>query len=199
MNQLHVLVPSRNELDDPVQKVVAHDAPRVLQLPIRQWRIQLVEHHLHQRRVALFAMHLEHLDVVDVRREPDDLVALVTAQLPVRVALAVQHHHALTPTLLQLVAVVGTPTPHAHAHLSRTHAVRQQPELARRVEALVAPHVREALERRVVVAEGTQHEGRAHEALRVAQREQQQIETVQRTLQLLVQLDRSVGRQRVSA
>ena len=66
------------------------------------------------------------------------------------------------------------------------------------MKALITSHAGESFKRRVVVAEGTQHEGGAHEALRVAQREEEKIEAVQRTLQLLVQLDRAVWREIVA-
>ena len=63
------------------------------------------------------------------------------------------------------------------------------------MQAFIAAHSREAFKGRVVVAEGTQHEGGANEPLRVAQREQEEIKTIQRTFQLLVQLDGSVWRE----
>lgn len=199
MHETHVLVSPGNQLDHSVQHVVAHDAARVLQLPIGQWRIQLVEHHLHQRRIALLAVRLQHLDVVNARREPNDLVAPIAAQLPVGVTLAVQHHHSTTRSSLQVVFLLaGTPTPHSPPQLLRTHAVGEKPVLAGGVKALITSHAGESFKRRVVVAEGTQHEGGAHEALRVAQREEEKIEAVQRTLQLLVQLDRAVWREIVA-
>ena len=66
------------------------------------------------------------------------------------------------------------------------------------METLVAAHATHPLERRIVVAERTEGERGAHAPLRIAQREQQQVEAVQRTLQLLVQLDRAVWREIVA-
>ena len=199
MHETHVLVSPGNQLDHSVQHVVAHDAAGVLQLPIGQWRIQLVEHYLHQRGVALLAVRLQHLDVVNARREPNDLVAPVATQLPVWVALAVQHHHSTTRSSLQVVVLLaGTPNPHSTPQPLRTHAVGKKSVFAGGMETLIASHTGESFKRWVVVAEGTQHEGGAHEALRVAQREEEEIEAVQRALQLLVQLDRAVWREIVA-
>ena len=89
-----------------------------------------------------------------------------------------------------------------------THAVRQQPELARRMQTLIAPlfltesprnhHQRHSIERGIVVTKRTQRIGHAHETLRVPAGIEQQIEAVERTFELFVQFDGSVWRQIVA-
>ena len=59
-------------------------------------------------------------------------------------------------------------------------------------------HQRHPVERRVVVAEGAERVGDAHEALGVPAGVEEKIEAVERTFELLVEFDGSVGRQIVA-
>ena len=88
-DQADVFVASRTNLQHALQQLVAHDAPGVLGRSVLQRRIVLVELDLQERRTALLAALLHHVDIVDVGGEPNDHIAFIAAQFPIRTALHV--------------------------------------------------------------------------------------------------------------
>ena len=109
-DQADVFVASRTNLQHALQQLVAHDAPGVLGRSVLQRRLVLVELDLQERRTALLAALLHHVDVVDVGGEPNDHIAFIAAQLPIRTALHVQNHHSVASGVFSLLLVVRTTT-----------------------------------------------------------------------------------------